>query len=71
MQSFLTVNRLETLYNSEQSQVLIMLFAEVAKLKSKRRKTEERSGEMNLTIHDVGIAIRYSILMMISSGQKS
>lgn len=52
MQRFLTVTRLEILYNTEHSRVLKLLVAELAKLKS--RKTgpiDSRLEEIKFTIH--------------------
>lgn len=62
MQRFLTVTRLEALYNTEHSRVLRLLVAEVAKLKSQATSTGPVNGkldDMALTIHDVGVAISH------------
>ncbi|OXA57464.1 Transient receptor potential cation channel trpm [Folsomia candida] len=62
MQRFLTVTRLEILYNTEHSRVLKLLVAELAKLKS--RKTgpiDSRLEEIKFTIHDIGVAISHAM----------
>lgn len=60
MIKFLTVSRLETLYNSDHSTVLKILLLDISKHKApSTRRGGVRHGGTRLTIHDVGVAISH------------